>query len=128
MYSFFQSFTHFFIIINISFKYQASWPVPVQNLFSEKYETIGQLVELLGRGIGPTQGLYLHIGQHNTEKRGHTTMPRVEFEPTIPEFERPKTVRASDRSSIGTGFSSFIHKTFGLHAHCRTLSKFCMYF
>jgi hypothetical protein len=28
--------------------------------FSEAYESIGQLVGLLGRGISPTQGLYLH--------------------------------------------------------------------
>jgi hypothetical protein len=63
----------------------------------------GQLVGLLGRGIGPTQGVYLHTGQHNTEKRGHTSMPRVEFEPTIPVFERPKKVGASDRSATGTG-------------------------
>jgi hypothetical protein len=30
-------------------------------------------------------------------------MPRVGFELTIPVSERPKTVRASDRSAIGTG-------------------------
>jgi hypothetical protein len=30
-------------------------------------------------------------------------MPRVGFEPTIPVFERPNTVRASDRSATGTG-------------------------
>jgi hypothetical protein len=35
-----------------------------------------------------------YTGQHNTEKRGHTSMPRVGFEPKIPVFERPKTVRA----------------------------------
>ncbi|KDR09581.1 hypothetical protein L798_00317 [Zootermopsis nevadensis] len=29
------------------------------------------LVGLLGRGIGPSQGLYLYTGQHNTERRGH---------------------------------------------------------
>jgi hypothetical protein len=62
-----------------------------------------QLVRLLGREIGPTQGLYLHTGQHNTEKHGNTSMPRVGFETTIPVFERPKTVRALDREAIGTG-------------------------
>jgi hypothetical protein len=43
--------------------------------------------------------------QDNTmqKKRGHTSMPRTIFEPAIPMFERPKTVRASDRSAIGTG-------------------------
>jgi len=62
------------------------------------------LVGLVGWGISPTQGLHLHTGQHNnTEKRGHTSTLRVRFEPTIPVFERPKTVRASDRSVIGTG-------------------------
>jgi hypothetical protein len=45
----------------------------------------------------------LHTGQHNTEKRGHTSMFRMGFEPTIPVFERPKTVHASDRSTTGTG-------------------------
>jgi hypothetical protein len=61
----------------------------------------GQLVRLLGRGIGQMQGLYLHTGQHNKEKRGHTSMPRMGFEPTIPVFERPKAVRASDRWPLG---------------------------
>jgi len=28
----------------------------------------GQLVGLFGQGIGPMQGVYLHTGQHNTEK------------------------------------------------------------
>jgi hypothetical protein len=32
-------------------------------------------------------------------------MPRLEFETTIPVFERPKTVRALDRSAIATGTS-----------------------
>jgi len=30
-------------------------------------------------------------------------MPRVGFEFIIPVFERPKTVRASDRSAVETG-------------------------
>jgi hypothetical protein len=63
----------------------------------------GQLVGVSGRGIGPMQGLYLHTGQHNTQKRRHTFMPRVGFESTIPVFERPKKISASDRLAIGTG-------------------------
>jgi hypothetical protein len=51
-----------------SFKYQASWPVPVPNLFSETYESIGQLVRLLGRGIGPTHDLYLHDMNYFNDK------------------------------------------------------------
>jgi len=39
-------------------------------------------------------------------------MPRAEFEPTIPVFERSKTVRALDRAATGTGFVFFTrHKT-----------------
>jgi len=38
------------------------------------------LVELPRRGIGPS-------GQHDIEKRGHTSMPRARFESTIPMFE-----------------------------------------
>jgi len=34
-----------------------------------------------------------YTGQHNTEKRWHTSMPRAGFEPATPVFERSKTVR-----------------------------------
>jgi hypothetical protein len=34
----------------------------------------------------------------NTEEKGrHTPMPRMEFDPTISEFERERTVLAPDR-------------------------------
>jgi hypothetical protein len=36
------------------------------------------------------QALCLHTGQHNIEKCGHTSMPRVGFKPTIPVFEQLK--------------------------------------
>jgi hypothetical protein len=29
-------------------------------------------------------------GQHNTQSRRHTSMPRVEFEPTVPLLEQPE--------------------------------------
>jgi hypothetical protein len=43
--------------------------------------------------------------QDNTtqKKRGQTSMPRAGFEPAIPMFERPKTVRALGCAAIGTG-------------------------
>jgi hypothetical protein len=84
------------------FNDKASWPVLVQNLFSETYESTGQLVGLLEQGIGLMQGLYLYAGQHNTEKRGHTSMSRVGFEPMIPVFKWLKTVHASECLVIGT--------------------------
>jgi len=54
------------------------------------------LVELR-RGISSSQGHYLH------RTAQHTSMPRAEFEPTIPVFEWLKTVRALGRVGIGTG-------------------------
>jgi hypothetical protein len=62
-------------------------------------------VGLLGRVISPSQGRYLTQTQNNHRQ---TSMPRVGFEPTIPAFERAKTVHALDRaaSTIGMGFRS----------------------
>jgi hypothetical protein len=45
------------------------------------------LVGLLGWGISPTQGLNRNTGQHKTETRRHTSMPREEFEPAILMFK-----------------------------------------
>jgi hypothetical protein len=60
---------------------------------------------LLGQGISPLQGRYLHAEQHKQNKRTHTSMPRVGFEPTIPVFERAKTVHALDRAVTVTGIT-----------------------
>jgi hypothetical protein len=48
-----------------------------------------------------------YTGQHNTEKRGHTSMSRARFEPMIPVFERLKMVSASDRAATGTGLQRY---------------------
>jgi hypothetical protein len=39
-------------------------------------------------------------------------MPRVGFEPTIAVFERPKTVRAADRSVVGIGRYENIYRIY----------------
>jgi hypothetical protein len=44
-----------------------------------------------------------HRRTQRENKRTHTTMPRVGFEPTIPLFERAKTVHALDRSGTVIG-------------------------
>jgi hypothetical protein len=49
-------------------------------------------VGLFGREISPLQGRYLHTRQHKLNERTQTSMPRLGFEPTIPVFERAKTV------------------------------------
>jgi len=53
-----------------------------------------------------------YTGRHNTEKRGHTSMPRAGFEPAIPVFERSKTVRSLDGAATGT--CTYMHTKFNL--------------
>jgi hypothetical protein len=64
-------------------------------------ESYTQSVGPLGRGISPSQGRYLHIEQH--KHRIHAHMPRVGNVPTIPVFERAKTVHALDRAATVIG-------------------------
>jgi hypothetical protein len=55
----------------------------------------------------PSQGRYLtqkHI------KHKQTSMPRVGFKPTIPAFERAKTVHALDRAATVIGGSRIIRR------------------
>jgi hypothetical protein len=53
-----------------------------------------QSVGLLGRGIRPSQGHYLHTEEHKHNKRTQTSMPQVRFETRIPVFEQAKTAHA----------------------------------
>jgi hypothetical protein len=62
-----------------------------------------QSVGFLGRGISPSQERYLHTEQHKENKRAQRSMPRMGFEPTIPVFERAKTVHALERAATGIG-------------------------
>jgi hypothetical protein len=45
-------------------------------------------------------------------KRTQTSMPRVRFEPTIPAFERAKTVHALDRAASVIGIRNSLHSIF----------------
>jgi hypothetical protein len=47
--------------------------------------------------------LPIHRTTQTQNERTQTSMPRVGFEPTIPAFERVKTVHALDRASTVTG-------------------------
>jgi hypothetical protein len=60
--------------------------------------------------ISPSQGLYLHTGQHKWYKRTQTSIPRLEFEPTTPAFEMAKAVVASNRAAtvIGSTYRSYL--------------------
>jgi hypothetical protein len=65
-----------------------------------------QTVELLGRVISLSQGLYLNTGQHKHRINTYTyqtSMSCMGFEPTIPVSERAKIVHALDRSVTVTG-------------------------
>jgi hypothetical protein len=67
------------------------------------FQFLRQSVELLGRGISPSLGRYIHRTTQTQNKSRQTSMPRVWFEPTTPVFERAKTVHASDRAAIVVG-------------------------
>jgi hypothetical protein len=45
---------------------------------------------------------FTYTGEQNTEKSGHTSMPRAGFEATISVFERSKTIPL-DRVATGAG-------------------------
>jgi hypothetical protein len=47
--------------------------------FSETFESIGQVIGLLGRGIGPTHGLSIYI-QDNTTQKNAGTHPCLEWD------------------------------------------------
>jgi hypothetical protein len=68
-------------------------------------------VGLLGLGISPPQGRYLHTKQHKQNKCTQTSMSRVGLEPTIPVFERTKTVHDLDSAAtVITAFSNTSNK------------------
>jgi hypothetical protein len=72
------------------------WTFAVFQFLDPLTQTLGHL----GRGISPSQSRYLHTVQHKHRiKRKQTSMPQVGFEPTIPVFERTKTVRVSNRAA-----------------------------
>jgi hypothetical protein len=68
--------------------------------------TYTQSVGLLGRGMSPSQGRYLHTGQHKYRINTQTTMPRVGFEHTTTVFKRAKNLNALDRTANMIGVST----------------------
>jgi hypothetical protein len=87
-----------------------SRPVPAQNF---NWNLYGHLVGLLGRGISPTQGLYLHTQDNTTQKNADTHLcperdssPRFQCSSGRKQY-LPKTARplgpATSRISLGLG-------------------------
>jgi hypothetical protein len=73
----------------------------VKGFASLQFLNLGNLIGLLGRVISPSQDRYLTQTQN---KHKQTSMPRVGFEPTIPEFERAKPRDQGDRRSKQGGY------------------------
>jgi hypothetical protein len=72
-------------------------PVALQSLkdlghltYRRLLELFRQTVGLLGRVWSTRRKAPTYTGQHNTERRGQTSMPWVGFEPTIPATNRPR--------------------------------------
>jgi hypothetical protein len=81
----------------------------VKRFFSRQFLNLRQSAGLLGVGIGPTQGRYIHRTTQTRNKLRQTLVPVVGFEPTIPVFERAKTFQALDRAAtvIGECYSGY---------------------
>jgi hypothetical protein len=76
---------------------------PWSALFYPTFLILGQSVGPIGRRISLSQGRYLHSTTQIQNKCRQASMSWVGFEPTIPVFERAKTVHALDRTATVTG-------------------------
>jgi hypothetical protein len=114
-----------FIPLSLSTEHRAS-TVPLHpRLLFQFLGSIRHLVGLLGGGISPAQGLYLHrTTQHRKTQR---SMPRAGFETAIPMFERPKTVLVLDCSAIETGVCTSIPKPIPLRVTCSCHASYLPY-
>jgi hypothetical protein len=83
---------------------------PVKRFVLLQFLNLRHSIGLLGQVISPSQGRYL---TQTENKHKQTSMPRVGFEPTIPVFERAKTVHALDRAAtvIGLQLCSSLNMT-----------------
>jgi hypothetical protein len=68
----------------------------VNHFFLLQFLNLRQSIELLERGISPSQGQYLTQIQNESKE---TSMPSVGFEHAIPAFERVKELLALDRAA-----------------------------
>jgi hypothetical protein len=98
------SYTNYTIVLLLLWLYG---PLLGLGLFFSVSWSCTQSVRLLGRGISPPQGCYLHRTTQTQNKRTQTSMLWVGFEPTIPAFERAKTVHALDRATTLSGSIQF---------------------
>jgi hypothetical protein len=81
----------------------------VKKFVSFQFLNLRQSVELLGRGISPSKGRYLHRTTQTENKRRQTSMPWVGFVSTIPVFERTKTFHASEGGATVIGCFVYSH-------------------
>jgi hypothetical protein len=58
-------------------------------------------------GSASLRPLFTHGKAQTQKKRTQTSLPRVGFEPTIPVFERAKTVQALDRAATVLGYCKY---------------------
>jgi hypothetical protein len=75
-------------------------PLELDRFFSSLI--YAQSVGFLGRGISPLLGRYLHTEQTDTDIHASSG-----FEPTIPAFQRAKTIHALDCAATVIGSSHF---------------------
>jgi hypothetical protein len=112
--------------INISFIYNWLYsPSLDPGLFFGFVIFFVQTVGLLGRAISPSQGRYLHTGQHKHRINTQTSMPWVGFEPTIATFEQAKTARPLWSAHQHLVINLFVIRV--CHSVCESSSKLSLY-
>jgi hypothetical protein len=73
------------------------WTLAAFSIYCSFY-AVGGIPYTRGGGRARRKAPYLHTGQIKQNKRTQICIPQVGFEPTIPVFERAKTVHALDRA------------------------------
>jgi hypothetical protein len=89
-------FEQIYILFHWLYSPHGPWPLIFQ------FMIILQTVVLLGQVISRSQGLHLNSGQHKHRINTYTyktSMPYIEFEPTIPASYRSKRVYVLDHSA-----------------------------
>jgi hypothetical protein len=101
-----RTLTLFPIPLSLSLPVSPTWRIghPWNALFHFGFLIRRPSEGLLGQGINPSQGRYLH----KQNKYRQTSMPWVGFKPTIPVFERGKTVHALDHVTTVIGQSQYL--------------------
>jgi hypothetical protein len=79
---------------------------------SSSFYTVGMTPWTSGQPV--SRPLPAHMTIHTQNKRKHTSMPQVGFEPMIPEFEQAKTVHVLDRVATVIDYNAMFTRIYNI--------------